>query len=342
MIPKLDRAARSDQIRFGAGHSGFTLLELLLAISAIAVLSTMALVIMRGVQDDARASRTRTIIQRCQAILQSRLESYETRMMPFRAGQVEPGANLAQHRHLRSRTLVEWLRAEMPCYQRYLWYYPSWESQSEFLGVPSTHPQFWPNGDPAMGLDWVNRYEALMQARIPAAVIANRLTLGLPADGLPGDSPGNPPPNNNDPYNPAHWLPTYHRNNQIYAALDNSPNSVEWENTLWEGAECLYAILHNTWYNGQRGTAFLSQNEIGRRTTTSPPAVLDAWGRPLYFMVRRNLDVDRNGDGVIDNADRDVNGDGVVDHLDTILDPRISITLDEVIIEVFSTRSWEF
>ncbi len=319
-------------------RQGFTLLELLLVISAIAVLSTMALVIMRGVQEDARASRTRTIIQRCQAVLQSRLDAMETRMMPFRADQIEPGANLAQNRHLRSRTLVEWLRSELPCYPEYLWYYPSWESQNPFVTVPSVHPQYWPNGDPGLGLDWVNRFEAMMQARIPAAVTAHRVSLGIPPLGLP-DAQGSPPPAGG---NPANWT---HRNDPIFANMDNETNPVilaNWNNTLFDGAECLYAVLHNTWYNGQRGTAFLNSNEVGDLNGNGLPEVLDAWGRPLYFLVRRNLDVDRNGDGVITDLDRDVNGDGVVDHFDTVLDPRFSISLDEVIIEIYSTRSWEF
>lgn len=63
-------------------RSGFTLIELLFVIAIIAVLSTMALGVMRKAQDDAKEAATLSRISQIEAILQIELEDYEVRRLP--------------------------------------------------------------------------------------------------------------------------------------------------------------------------------------------------------------------------------------------------------------------
>ena len=61
---------------------GFTLIELLFVIAIIAVLSSLALGVMKSAQDDAKEAATEARIRQIEQILQSELEDYEVRRLP--------------------------------------------------------------------------------------------------------------------------------------------------------------------------------------------------------------------------------------------------------------------
>jgi prepilin-type N-terminal cleavage/methylation domain-containing protein len=92
----------------------FTLIELLMVISIIAVLSSLAVGLLLSARDDASAARTRSIIARCQAVLNARLENYEARNMPFRYEDVLPSTTTAEKKRCYDNTIIEWLLVEMP------------------------------------------------------------------------------------------------------------------------------------------------------------------------------------------------------------------------------------
>jgi hypothetical protein len=82
------------------------------------------------------------------------------------------------------------------------------------------------------------------------------------------------------------------------------------------------------------------------------PEVLDAFGEPLYFVIRRgNLaDFDVTGDGQVDandvldvNESDPTNVDPTDNPLfDTLLNPHKAADLNSFIIDIRSTRSGEF
>jgi prepilin-type N-terminal cleavage/methylation domain-containing protein len=101
-----------------ARRSAFTLVELLMVISILAVLGAMSLTLIRGARHDANAARTETQIRRIKAFIEARLEDYAVRVLPYRLRDYDVGGTPltpAQISELRNRILVEYIRAEMPC-----------------------------------------------------------------------------------------------------------------------------------------------------------------------------------------------------------------------------------
>lgn len=55
-------------------RTAFTLIELLMVISIIVVLSSLALSVIRDAQETARHSRSRTVVAACITVLEKKLE----------------------------------------------------------------------------------------------------------------------------------------------------------------------------------------------------------------------------------------------------------------------------
>lgn len=92
--------------------AGFTLVELLIVVSIIAVLAGLALVVLRDAQDTSRHARSASLVGQIQAILSAKLEEYETRPLPFRASDLSKDWN--DRRRIRQRAILDWIRSEMP------------------------------------------------------------------------------------------------------------------------------------------------------------------------------------------------------------------------------------
>jgi len=91
---------------------GFTLVELLIVIMIISILTGLTLVVLRSAQDDASEARTRTQIERIKGLIMERLETYQTRIIPFK---LDPTTNTPdQWRDLRRTVLCELVRVELP------------------------------------------------------------------------------------------------------------------------------------------------------------------------------------------------------------------------------------
>ena len=190
-------------------RTGFTLVELLLVISIIAVLALLAVAVIRSAEDDARASRTQTIVTKINQVIQRRMEAYETRTLPFR---LDTNLDFAARNQVRNQVLAEWIRGEMPT------------TKADLGAFGSSLP-------------------SLQQ---PSMV--RRLSRQL------------------------------------------GPANADWtaEN---EGAECLYAILKNSWDGDNRGTHFLTPTEIGDTDGDQRLEVLDGWGEPLRFTIAPNANI---------------------------------------------------
>jgi prepilin-type N-terminal cleavage/methylation domain-containing protein len=222
-------------------QGGFTLVELLMAISIIVILSTLTIAVLRSAEDDARASRTKSVLANVRTVIQRRMEAYETRRLPFRLDDVGVTTDLDQMREIRKRMLAEWFRAEMPTQLADLEQFPS-------SATIATEPLL---------------AERLLR-RPPAMVSRLRRALRF-----------------------------------------NTPNgtgqATHGNNATNQSAECLYAILQNSWDGDRRGTHFLSPQEIGDTDGDGMQEVLDAWGDPLQFVIL--VARDSNGDGQVDATD---------------------------------------
>ena len=204
------------------GGRGFTLIELLMVISIIAILATLSIAIIRGAEDDARASRTATVVGLVRNVIQDRLDGYEGRTLQFRFADMVPSVTRwDEMRTVRKTVLAEWFIAEMPVNFADLQVFP------KTAGLQLTMP-------------------------IPSSMVKKlRRHFNFPNPDL--QDAGTPGPAG----------PT----------------------TQFEDAECLYAILYNTWDGDRRGTHFLSSSEIGDTDDDGFLEVLDAWGDPLVFSV---------------------------------------------------------
>jgi prepilin-type N-terminal cleavage/methylation domain-containing protein len=92
-------------------HRGFTLVELLVVISIIAILTGITLFSLRGVQEDAKERRTRAIVARINEQIVRHWESYRTRPVPVR---IPAGTDPRTAAQMRLSALRKLMRMELP------------------------------------------------------------------------------------------------------------------------------------------------------------------------------------------------------------------------------------
>lgn len=76
---------------------GFTLVELLVVIAILATLASMMLFALAGAEGDAKIIRTRSTIEKIDAIIMRKWDSYRTRRVPVRAFTAETITNTGYH-----------------------------------------------------------------------------------------------------------------------------------------------------------------------------------------------------------------------------------------------------
>jgi hypothetical protein len=204
------------------------LAELLVVIAIIGILTSMALMTLYGVREDARDKRTRAIITKINEHVMRHWESYRTRAIPVR---IPAGTDPRTAAALRLNAVRELMRMELP-------------DRLTDLRLR----------DPSAAWAWVNPPVPVATAATYYAQTPVWLT-----------SP------------PSLWL-TYQRRIATNAALGKT-----WT-TQHEHAECLYLILSAM--RDLDGTALDSfqEEEIGDTDDDGMPEILDAWGRPIYFL----------------------------------------------------------
>jgi len=92
---------------------GFTLIELLTVLGIIGVLSSMVLLALYSVSENARKQRTKAQITKIHELISGRWESYRTRPMPISA-QALRGKSPRYAALLRLKAMYELMRMEMP------------------------------------------------------------------------------------------------------------------------------------------------------------------------------------------------------------------------------------
>ena len=68
--------------RVRRGRAAFTLIELLISISIIAIMASMMLFALYSAQESAKADKTKALIAKLDSIIKSRWDSYRTRRVP--------------------------------------------------------------------------------------------------------------------------------------------------------------------------------------------------------------------------------------------------------------------
>ena len=89
---------------------GFTLMELLIVILIIGLLAGLSVAALAGAAEQARASRTRSIVNKLDQLILSKYESYRTRTLPIRTTSLTPQAAATA----RLSAMQELMRLELP------------------------------------------------------------------------------------------------------------------------------------------------------------------------------------------------------------------------------------
>jgi general secretion pathway protein G len=90
---------------------GFTLVELLITVSIIAIIATMVLFAVFSAQERAREQKTRALITKLNSIIVERWDGYRTRRVPIT---IPPNATPAQIAMQRLWGLRDLMRMELP------------------------------------------------------------------------------------------------------------------------------------------------------------------------------------------------------------------------------------
>lgn len=252
------RKASGDQI----SASGFTLVELLLVVSILAILSSLSLVVIAGAQTDARRAATQSLISQIDEILKQRMEDYEVRRTPFPLteytgvfvdddgdGERNNDENTIDREFLREvkqRILADVINAEMP---------------REFTDVAwrEDNNTNFPGTVQDDGLrDWLDEQIndngfLIYGGNIPSLVQEENLLTSLQ---------GRPP---------------------VLATRFQVLGSANPNNYPDNSSEYLYRILQATDYDGTPAIDYLRGNAIGDTDGDGFLEILDSWGNPMAF-----------------------------------------------------------
>jgi prepilin-type N-terminal cleavage/methylation domain-containing protein len=97
--------------RLGHRERGFTLVELLITVSIIALMAGMILFALYRAQETAREQKTRALIARLDAIIKSKWENYKTRRVPIT---IPPNTKPIDAAKMRLDALRDLMRLELP------------------------------------------------------------------------------------------------------------------------------------------------------------------------------------------------------------------------------------
>ncbi len=267
-LPRLSKLSRS-----WPSKRGFTLVELLVAISIIGVLASMILVMARGVQVDAQVSKTRGTVSKISEVLTAKYEQLLTAPMsltiPERAlaprtvivngtSQSMPGVTTREAALVRLIAMRDLMRMMLPERHEDL------PVLTDTTGGSPSSTYFPPSPILLRTLVDGSTYGTL-QIFPGNAVEAAQLT-----NAIPGDA-----------YAVAQAMIS-----RFVTALPNrgvSPANVRWW-TNNENAELLYAIVESTVINGSSAIEMFKSSEIGDTDADNCPEFIDAWGTPIGFI----------------------------------------------------------
>ena len=255
-------------------RSGFTLVELLVVIAVIAILSSMLLVGLWGVAENARVSRTRSVIQRIDTYVRARWDAYMDRRIGVQM--------LGPLRLPRFPSEVEYMRILDP-------------TGSNAAAIRADRFRAYGRFVAYVRLAAIREIQRMELPDRKADLMTPReLGVGVPAMLVP------------DPTDPRTNLVPPVLRNQMTVVLDSVPalwqtyrakaqslvqakfgSSADWR-TTWtpthETAECLYLILSTMADDERSALEWFKESEIGDIDNDGMPEILDAWGTPITFI----------------------------------------------------------
>ena len=268
MIPKTRFAMKLMHNR-KLSNQGFTLVELLIVIAIIAVLSTLAVGVMGSASNDAKAAATRARSRIIERVLQTELEDYEVRRIPF-AGAIlsltdtiiangtwsefrnpaapfdpisNPRIRLVHFKNLKRMFVADLIRSELPNGRSNvsgLGQYPSPELTSYLVNQLNVA-----TNDPS--LQFIQQYA---------------LSGGI-----------------------SRWS-----NWQFDPNFANAPAATlarSREDRIADSAELLYAILGQVNTNGTSALDALGDSAVADTDSDGQLEIVDAWGEPIAFQFHQ-------------------------------------------------------
>lgn len=238
-------------------RKAFTLMELLIVVSIVTILAGLAVVGLMAAVQDARASRTRAIIDKIDVLVMERWEEYRTKSIPLR---IKAGERPMPEPFVDGDGNSRW---------------DIGESYTDTNG----------NGNYDHGAAWLRlaALRELQRTELPDRIsdLCNMAELtDISAD-------GNLNAVNN--FNGCllvslRSMPSLTRSYKRLAerAIEGA-NGKPWT-TEHQGAECLYLILSTMKDHDKSALDYFSTDEIGDTDGDGMKEVLDGWGRPLEFL----------------------------------------------------------
>ena len=318
-------------------RTAFTLVELLIVITVIAILSALSLGVLASAQDDAKSSATEARIAQIESLLAVELEDYEVRRLPIgnrelaayaRGNPVDDGTGtgtnvplLVQVRSLRRQILMDIINSEIP---RPFFNGTDFEVNRDVGEFPSTVP----GADAPNAADFTSwlgdNYPDPPQNSGGAVITTLPATLAarlanLRTAGIQSLKPLNP-----DPF--------------VAGGPFNLPG------------EYLYAVLARMNIDGSSGIELVGNQAVGNVDSDAFPELVDAWGEPLQLRIWQIATVETapvvgTPSPVVyqDVPDEDINFD-IVDPTTRIpmghvlLNPSIPREIQKIRFQVVSTR----
>ena len=291
---------------------GFTLMELLLVISILAVLSTMALAVMASATDDAKAAATQSRIAKVEAMLQTELERYEVRRLPVSLTDLQSFAgtnSLIVVRNLKRQIIADILSAEMPR--------PNVDVNNNFQPMFNTFLGFFPTRE--IPIDAQTGYDVGFNQWLEDNYTALHGELSL------------------DRYDSASI--SYFRNKFNPPPATGRPPVTMFDNP----GEYLYEILSRIDVDGASGVEAMGNASIGDSDEDTIPEIVDAWGNPMWMRILqvRALETPPGSGNWVDqetNWDAPDPTNFFIPEGYEILNPTIPRPLDKIRFQVISPR----
>ena len=258
-------------------NQGFTLVELLLVVAIIAVLSTLAVGVMGSASNDAKAAATRSRVLLIGQVLQTQLEEYEVRRIPF-GGNIlnltdkiiangtwadrrdpsmpldpvsNPSIRQVHFRNLKRMFLADLVRSEIP----------NGRANGPFTGPSPGDRQF------------------LGEYPTPALTAYLTTVLGIPA--------GDPDLFAISTYELSGGIARWNGWDLDFGNPSSDPSTRDDEQRFADAAELLHEYLLRIDYNGSSALDALGSTAIADTDGDGRMEIVDSWGDPIYFQFHQ-------------------------------------------------------
>lgn len=241
-------------------RKGFTLVELLVAVSIIGIMGSMVLFALLGAQNDAKVARTRGTIQKINEIVLQKWEEY--RYKPVNIGTLPPNVQPREAARLRMIVERDAMRMEMPDRVSDLLYPPTQYTTETFVApgppVAGKIDRRLPHGYGILYTAFRNQIIALQAHPDPkiSTKWSGFLLAPLPANPIPAFDP--------------------------VAPLSSNPIA-DWTNAV-ESSELLYLFVSTCNFGGSTALEYFKPTEVGDSDEDGLLEFVDAWERPISWI----------------------------------------------------------